>query len=106
MDPCLDKYMPVSVNYNCVQLLCSMRRSEKHWCIKYNMVSSNFIVVAAYTYGRGKGKIVARDLLCNGWNRILLQCPRGLPRTNKPKCTHGEDAGVKCLGTLVNMQQS
>ena len=45
-------------------------------------------------FGSGSGGILLDDLLCNGTELSLFQCPHdGLYNHN---CWHGEDAGVTC----------
>lgn len=48
-------------------------------------------------FGEGSGRILLDDLLCQGQERHLEECPhRGWLAHN---CGHGEDAGVVCSGS-------
>ena len=42
-------------------------------------------------------KIVLDDLLCNGDESGLLECPSGHPRPGIHNCRHSEDVGLRCL---------
>ena len=42
-------------------------------------------------------EIVLDDLLCNGDESGLLECPSGHPRPGIHNCRHSEDVGLRCL---------
>ncbi|XP_041713130.1 deleted in malignant brain tumors 1 protein [Coregonus clupeaformis] len=50
-------------------------------------------------FGRGTGKIWLRNVQCSGHEASLTRCPRVLH--SYLTCTHDNDAGVKCSGTLL-----
>lgn len=45
------------------------------------------------SYGEGRGAIILGDLQCRGNESRLVDCPSG----DVSRCTHSEDAGVRCL---------
>lgn len=49
-------------------------------------------------YGRGVGAIMVDEAGCIGTEEYLDECTKG--EWKKHDCTHQEDAGVKCQGTL------
>ena len=44
-------------------------------------------------FGRGTGRIILDDLICNGSESTLQEC-----RFSSHNCDHSEDAGVACQG--------
>ncbi|KAM9556971.1 T-cell differentiation antigen CD6 isoform 5-T5 [Guaruba guarouba] len=48
------------------------------------------------TYGRGNGSILRDEMGCEGHEEHLWECPAALEHD----CTHKEDAGVVCSGSL------
>ena len=52
-------------------------------------------------FGRGTGHILLDDLLCNGSETRLIDCPRfssqGIGTYDFCQNGHGEDAGVRCV---------
>ncbi|XP_036844841.1 uncharacterized protein LOC110532818 isoform X3 [Oncorhynchus mykiss] len=55
--------------------------------------------VRGAAFGRGTGEIWLRHVNCSGQETSLTQCPRVV--NGNPTCTHDNDAGVKCSGTLL-----
>ena len=50
-------------------------------------------------YGRGTGRILLDNLLCNGRETRLIDCPHnGIGVHN---CVHSKDAGIKCQRKLL-----
>ena len=49
-------------------------------------------------YGQGIGPVWLNNVQCTGGERSLLDCPHS-GWGNVGRCTHGNDAGVKCLQT-------
>ena len=45
-------------------------------------------------FGQGSGEIFLSDLACNGSEGELSHCPSG----DGSRCSHSEDAGVRCIG--------
>ena len=54
-------------------------------------------------FGEGTGKIWLDNVQCTGSERALINCTANSSGNNS--CTHGQDAGVRCLtGTSFVMQ--
>jgi hypothetical protein len=47
-------------------------------------------------FGQGTGDIFLDELLCNGTERTLQECPSD----SSHNCNHEEDAGVRCQSEL------
>ncbi|ORU90487.1 MAG: hypothetical protein A6F71_05845 [Cycloclasticus sp. symbiont of Poecilosclerida sp. M] len=58
--------------------------------------------VRGAAFGEGQGRIILDDLVCNGSESTLINCPR---KQNialfESDCTHSEDAGVSCECELL-----
>ena len=54
------------------------------------MTSTGAVPHAAAFFGRGTGSVILDDLVCNGDEDNLMECPR------LNNCNHDEDAGVTC----------
>ncbi len=49
-------------------------------------------------YGQGPGPILLDDLLCNGMEERLIDCPIVTGSIGMPDfCTHRDDVGLECL---------
>jgi len=71
-----------------------------------NFFCTASVPVSRAAYGSGIGSIFLDDLLCEGTESSLLECPtRNVSLHN---CDHSEDAGVQCEGikTTVKVQVS
>ena len=56
----------------------------------------------SYAYfGSGTGPILMAYVGCRGEETHLINCTRSIPY-----CSHSEDAGVRCLGTIITLDYS
>lgn len=76
---------------------------DKAWDIKDAFVVCNELgLVKAIQetkkakYGQGQGPVWLSNVQCSGGESSLLSCPHS-GWGNVGSCTHGNDAGVKCL---------
>ncbi len=46
-------------------------------------------------FGQGSGPVLLHEVMCNGLERTLFDCPRDLMR-RMGLCSHDRDAGVSC----------
>ncbi|XP_034028110.1 uncharacterized protein si:ch211-150o23.3 isoform X2 [Thalassophryne amazonica] len=67
----------------CLELGCGLAESALHGAV----------------FGAGKGKIWLRHVQCSGHESSLMRCANVL--YSDLHCTHQNDAGVKCSGTLL-----
>lgn len=62
-----------------------------------NFLCTASVPVSRAAYGSGIGSIFLDDLLCEGTESSLLECP--IRNGGRHNCNHSEDAGVQCEGT-------
>ncbi|XP_076027332.1 uncharacterized protein LOC143016745 [Genypterus blacodes] len=67
----------------CLELGCGLAESALH----------------SAAFGAGSGEIWLRHIQCSGHESSLMRCATVLH--GNPHCTHDNDAGVKCSGTLL-----
>ena len=67
----------------------------------YRIVSTGSTPFYNAFFGRGTGPILLDDLLCNGREARIIDCPRstsqGIGTYDFCPNGHGEDAGVRCV---------
>ena len=67
-------------------------------CLGYFLIffCTASVPVSRAVYGSGIGSIFLDDLLCEGTESSLLECPTR--NDGLHNCNHSEDAGVQCEG--------
>ncbi|KAK0146761.1 Antigen WC1.1 [Merluccius polli] len=71
-------------NVVCLELGCGLAQTALHGA----------------AFGPGSGEIWLRHVQCSGHEASLLRCATVL-HSSAPHCTHLDDAGVRCSGTLL-----
>ena len=66
-------------------------------------ITDNFpIMRASMRYGNGSGDILFDNLMCQGNESSLFDCPPN--EIFDSNCDHSEDAGIVCNGMCVSLQ--
>lgn len=67
----------------------------------YIFRTSTPVLLSNAHYGQGNTSRVIGDLGCAGWEDHIGQCNI----IERGSCLHTEDAGVRCIGTLHNLNE-
>ena len=71
--------------------IARLRCSDINFCFN---IASNVVAFERAYFGEGSGDIFLDELLCDGSELHLTDCPVD----SSHDCTHSEDAGVRCGG--------
>ena len=65
-------------------------------CMQINYFSAGAVAFPQAHFGHGSGPVLFTNVYCSGNEASLLDCYRNARDVHR--CTHAEDAGVRCQG--------
>ena len=96
----VSKYFSAYFHCLCLNWICCCVCPQSLCSIFAHSLTGSTAFFNAY-FGRGTGHILLDDLLCNGSETRLIDCPRytgqGIGTYDYCQNGHGEDAGVRCM---------
>ena len=76
---------------SCKMFRWNSQKGAEHICKKLGYTSGT-----KYTAPGGIGPILAGNRLCSGGEKTIWDCPLQGGRTDKSRCNHDHDQGVRC----------